>query len=189
MDQARLAMENILEYIKKCVNEKLPKQEFGIPHIKQVAEEVANISSTYWKQKCPLNVKEVERLQNLAVVVYLRYWLLHDKNATITIANYAQYGFSLQNEEKELQTYKDNFAQERLLRNHRNKIMEMLNEVKRQAKKDNRPYTVVADGIEKNYAFPFETIVSSIFTGLIDGSNARTFFVALYPERAVSGST
>lgn len=158
MDQARLAMENILEYIKRRVNEKLPNQEFGIPHIKQVAEEVASISSTYWKQKCPLDEKEIERLQNLSVAIYLKYWLQHDKNATITIADFAQYGFSLQNEEKEPPTHKDNSVQERSLRNHRNKIMEMLNEVKRQAKKDNRPYTVVADGIEKNYAFPFETM-------------------------------
>lgn len=158
MNQARLAMKNICEYIQRRVDEKLPNQEFGIPHIKQVAEEVANILSAHWKQILPLSEEEINQLQNLAVAVYLKYWLQHDENAKVTIADYVQYGFSLQNEKKETITYKDFSTQERSLRNHRNKKIEMLNEVKRQAQKENRPYTIVADGIEKNYAFPFETI-------------------------------
>lgn len=158
VDQARLAMENILEHIERRVNEKLLKQEFGIPHIKQVAEEVANISSIYWAQKCPLNAKEIERLQNLAVVVYLRYWLQYDKKARVTIPAYVRYGFSL-SKRKTASTIYDVFAtQERSFRNHKKKIMEILKEVKRQAQKEKRPYTSIADGIERNYAFPFESM-------------------------------
>lgn len=158
MDQARLAMKNICEYIQRRVNEKIPNQEFGISHIKQVAEEVSNISSAYWKRILPLSKEEIKRLQNLAVAVYLKYWLQYDENAKVTIADYVQFGFSSQNEKKETITHKDFSTPERSLRNHRNKKIEMLNEVKRQAQKENRPYTIVADGIEKNYAFPFETI-------------------------------
>lgn len=158
MDQARLAMENILGYIKNRVNEKLPKQEFGIPHIKQVAEEVASISSAYWKQKCPLNAKEVERLQNLAVVVYLRYWLQHDKKARVTIPAYVRYGFFSSKRKIASSIYDDFHTKERSFRNHQKKIMEMLSEVKRQAQKEDRPYTPVADGIKRKYAFPFETM-------------------------------
>lgn len=158
MNQARLAMKNICEYIQRRVDEKLPNQEFGIPHIKQVVEEVANISSAHWKQILPLSKEEINRLQNLAVAVYLKYWLQYDENAKVTIADYVQYGFSLQNEKKVATEHKDFFSQERSLRNHRDKIMEMLAEVKRQAKKEKRPYTTIANGIEKNYAFPFETM-------------------------------
>lgn len=155
-DQARLAMENILEYIKRSVNEKLPKQEFGIPHIKQVAEEVASISSTYWKQKCPLDPKEIERLQNIAVVVYLRYWLQYDEKARVTIPAYVRYGFSSSRRKIASNIYDVFPTQERSFRNHKKKIMEMFSEVKRQAQKENRPYTPIADGIGRNYAFPFE---------------------------------